>query len=97
MGQYGNQPDFGTKAITVAPTGSAADPGSGVKLEPGMVYVGTSGDLIVTIVGGNEGGVNGTTFFKAVPVGILPIIVTNVWSTDGSEGVTTADDIVVLY
>lgn len=96
MGQYGNQPDFGTKAVMISPTGSAADPASGETFAPGMLYVGGAGNLVVTVVGGNEGGANGTTTFSDVPIGIFPVIVTNVWQTNGPD-TTSAAKLVVLY
>lgn len=97
MGQYGNQPDFGTIARTITPTGNADNISSGEEFAPGMLYVGVSGDLVVTVVGGNEEGVNNTTFFRSVPVGILPVIVTNVWESDGVGKLTSADHVVILY
>jgi hypothetical protein len=97
MGQYGNQPDFGTRARKITPTGNADVATTGQKFAPGMLYIGTSGDLVATVVGGNEDGINNTTFFKSVPAGIFPVIVTNVWNDNGSGAPTTADDIVVLY
>lgn len=97
MGQYGNQPDFGTGARKITPTGTADDITSGVNLKPGMLYVGTSGNLVVTVVGGNIDGTNNSIFFKNVPIGIFPVIVTNVWAGDGDGLLTTAGDIVVLY
>lgn len=50
------------------------------------LYVGATGDIQVTTVAGD------TVTFVEVPVGILPVVVTRVWSTD-----TTATDIIGLY
>lgn len=50
------------------------------------IYVGVTGDIKVTMVGG------GVVTFKAVAVGILPVQVTQVWSA-----VTTATDMLALY
>jgi hypothetical protein len=97
MGQYGNQPDFGTSARKIIPTGGADNVDSGQRLAPGMLYIGASGDLVATVVGGNEDGVNNTTLFKNVPIGIFPVIVTNVWAENGSGASTTVDNIVILY
>jgi hypothetical protein len=49
------------------------------------LYVGTTGNISVEMLGG------GTALFSSVPVGILPIAVTRVNSTD-----TTATNIVAL-
>ncbi len=101
MGQYGNQPDFGTKALTTDPTGSSDSPSSGTYLGKAALYVGTGGDLLVTLAYGDDGGAfanGGTTLFKNVPSGsFLPIIVDYVWADDGSTVTTTATDIIALY
>jgi hypothetical protein len=98
MGQYGNQPDFGTRGANLEPSGDA-DPGQenpGVSWDSAALYIGTGGDLYVDLVGGNSGAYY--TFFKAVPSGtFLPIIVYKVWATiDGEQG-TTCLNIVALY
>ena len=51
------------------------------------VYIGTSGDLKVDMVGGNT-----AVVFTALPVGIMPIRVSRIYSTD-----TPADNIVSLW
>lgn len=71
------QPDSCTN-ITV----SGADYANGL----GLLYVGTSGDIYVD---GYRSGVN--VKFANHPVGILPVLVTKVYS-----GGTTADDLVFL-
>ena len=101
MGQYGNQPDFGTKALTTDPTGSSDSLDTGVYLGSAALYVGTGGDLLVTLAYGSDDGAfagGGSTLFKNVPSGtFLPIIVDYVWADDGSTTVTTAADIIALY
>jgi hypothetical protein len=99
MGQYGNQPDFGTKAdgsvrtIGDGYTGEGGDP-----FKPAAIYIGTGGTLVCTIVGGDNNGSN-TTIFRNIPDGtFFPVIITNVWAEDSNEGVsTTCADIVALY
>ena len=98
MGQYGNQPDFGTRGNNQDPSGDASpgfgDPG--VNLNSAALYVGTGGDLYVDLVGGNAGA--DYTVFKNVPNGtFLPIIVNKIWATYEDEPLTTCSDIVVLY
>lgn len=51
----------------------------------GFLYVGGTGNVKVDTAGGN------TVTFTAVPVGILPVIVTKVYKTG-----TTASDMVVM-
>ena len=101
MGQYGNQPDFGTRALMIYPTGDPIAGFAGKKLNSAALYIGTGGDLVVTVAGGNTDGISaGTTIFKNVPNGtFFPVIVNNVWQTVdfGSKGVTTCSDIVALY
>lgn len=50
------------------------------------LYIGVTGDVKLTTWNGND------VTFKAVPVGILPVGATRVWSTG-----TTATNIVALY
>lgn len=101
MGQYGNQPDFGTKAITIEPVG---DPTSGNPVQsypPGSLYVGTGGDILVEVVGGDTGvtgSTGGFTLLKNVPSGVvLPIIVIRVFASLDGVSITTASDIVLFY
>jgi hypothetical protein len=99
MGQYGNQPDFGTRARMILPTGDA-DPTEnipGENLGSAALYIGTGGTLIVTVVGGNTGDFN-TTIFSNIPDGtFFPVIVSNVWDRLNDEPGTTCSDIVALY
>jgi len=61
-------------------------------LNSAALYVGTGGDLIVTIVGSEV-----PVTFKNVPdASFLPIIVSNVWER-GDDGLTTASDIIAIY
>ena len=50
------------------------------------LYIGVTGDVKLTTWAGND------VTFKAVPVGILPVGATRVWSTG-----TTATNIIALY
>ena len=61
-------------------------------LNSAALYVGTGGDLVVTIVGSKT-----PVMFKNVPdASFLPIIVSHVWER-GDDGLTTASDIIALY
>ena len=100
MGQYGNQPDFGTRALMKTPTGDAYNKASGEFLNSAALYIGTSGDLLVSVVGnGNlDSEYQGATLFKNVPVGFFPVIVNYIWvNYDGGEALTTCSDIVAIY
>lgn len=94
MGQYGNQPDFGTEAdddVLAVSKAEAADRKG--YLGGACLYVGTAGDLSVIIAGTFGGGqAFSPVLFKNVPAGsILPVIVDYVISTT-----TTATDFVAL-
>ena len=96
MGQYGNQPDFGTIAANIIPTGDPPDGPAGVNLGSAALYIGTGGDLACTVIGGNNGPDN-TTWFRNIPNGtFFPVIVSNVWESIGGE-LGTCSDIVALY
>jgi hypothetical protein len=102
MGQYGNQPDFGTRAKEIVPTGSAYDSLEGTDpLKSAALYIGTGGTLVCNVVGGNEtpSGTPNTTVFRNIPDGtFFPVIVNNVWINDGTVDVeTTCSNIVALY
>ena len=62
------------------------DDGADLPIASRAVYVGTSGDLAVTMVGG------ATVTFKGVPVGVLPLRVARVRATG-----TTAADLVAVW
>jgi len=94
MGQYGNQPDFGTEAtdeITTVDKAQASERKG--YLGGACLYVGTAGDLQVIIAGTYGGGQTFTpVLFKNVPAGsILPVIVDYIISNK-----TTASDFVAL-
>jgi len=100
MGQYGNQPDFGTRCLSIVPTGDFAIGGQGQPLNSAALYIGTGGDLVVSVVGGDANNANtGITIFKNIPSGtFFPVIVNNVWEAyDTDVLVTTCADIVALY
>ncbi len=85
MGQYGNQPDYAVKAVSV-------DAAAGVSgLNSAALYIGTSGDLEVQPVGNGAGD---TVVFKNIPSGsFLPVIVSAIISGASS----TARDVVAYY
>lgn len=85
MGQYGNQPDFAVKAVSV----NVAAGVSG--LNSAALYIGTSGDLEVQPVGNNAGD---TVVFRNIPSGsFLPVIVSAIIS----GGNSTAQDVIAYY
>jgi len=97
MGEFFNQPDFGTEAQTalVVTKGQA---GAGIgNLNQSCIYVGTGGDINVLIAGTQGGGQPySPVFFKNVPSGaVLPVIVDYV-VISSSSGLTTATDLVAL-
>ena len=101
MGQYGNQPDFGTRAKMIDPAGDVGNGILGENLGSAALYIGTGGDLVVNVIGGNESpaGYYDTVIFKNIPSGtFFPVIVSNVWTSyNGDSLVTTCSDIVALY
>ena len=104
MGQYGNQPDFGTIALDGKINGSPADPVTAAKLNSAALYIGTGGTLVCRVVGGNARLVDdsdpqsGYTIFNNIPNGtFFPVIVDCIWNNDGGEISTTCSDIVALY
>lgn len=100
MGQYGDQPDFGTRANYVVPTDV---PGAALvdleNLKSAALYIGTGGTLVCSVVGGNAVGTGpGYTIFKNIPNGtFFPVIVNYVFQSDDNETPTTCADIVALY
>jgi hypothetical protein len=56
MGQYGNQPDFGTKAKTGEINGDPTDTTRAINLGSAALYIGTGGTLICRVVGGTVDG-----------------------------------------
>lgn len=96
MGQYGNQPDFATRATNTEPAGFPfPGPVEDLKdLGSAALYIGTGGDLACKVVGGDKE----FTTFKNIPNGtFFPVIVSNVFEGDGDAFVTTCADIVALY
>jgi hypothetical protein len=104
MGQYGNQPDFGTRAGEVLVSGNPNNPLTAINLGSAALYIGTGGTLICRVVGGNSYYRNdadpqsGFTIFYNIPNGtFFPVIVDCIWDSDGGEASTTCSDIVALY
>lgn len=98
MGQFGNQPDFGTRARYILPTGNPALEIPGINLGSAALYIGTGGTLICNVVGGNgDDGLGVFTEFTNIPDGtFFPVIVSNVWA-GYDEGETTCQNIIALY
>ena len=99
MGQYGNQPDFGTRAANIYPTGDPVptENSPGENLGSAALYIGTGGTLVCSVIGGNNQPNNLTTFTNIPDGTFFPVIVSNIWNTvDGGTG-TTCSDIVALY
>jgi hypothetical protein len=89
MGQYGNQPDFGTIATTLA------EIGRGIPFPPSAIYIGKiDGEVLASLnvqIVGNEPGVE--ISITGIQAGtILPFIVTEIGDFEG----VGADDI-ILY
>jgi hypothetical protein len=104
MGQYGNQPDFGTRASAGKIFGDPTDPTSATNLGSAALYIGTGGTLVCRVVGGNadyidlEDPQSGYTIFYNIPTGtFFPVIVDCIWADDGEETSTTCDNIIALY
>ena len=95
MGQFGNQPDFGTEATAVTASDTI---NSTTNIKRSCLYVGTGGDVKVIlsgVVGSGGSGLPTATeaiLFKNVPDGsFLPVIVDYVLLTG-----TTATDIIAI-
>jgi len=101
MGQFGNQPDFGTRAANGTPEGNGySSLEYTVPLNGAALYIGIGGDLACNVVGGNwhGPGTPNTTVFRNIPNGtFFPVIVNNVWVDDGDGVTTTCDKIIALY
>jgi hypothetical protein len=104
MGQYGNQPDFGTRAGRAQIDGGPSDPSTAVNLGSAALYIGAGGTLVCRVVGGNdhyfdeEDPQSGYTIFYNIPAGtFFPVIVDCIWSGDDDEIYTTCNSIVALY
>lgn len=103
MGQYGNQPDFGTKAQTVNASSIPNFPESASRFNPSALYIGTGGTLICRVVGGNANTIGGNplsgfTIFRNIPDGtFFPVVVDVVWSgSAGGAESTTCSNIIAL-
>jgi len=97
MGQYGNQPDFGTRANAVGPQGT---PNGSVynDLKSAALYIGTGGTLVCEVVGGNTNNIANFTIFNNIPDGtFFPVIVKQVYQDSGTGVPTDCADIVALY
>lgn len=103
MGQYGDQPDFGTRAAAVTIGVGPDEPLSVTNLGSAALYIGTGGTLVCRVVGGNTTLYNsdpgsGYTIFYNIPDGtFFPVIVSAVWGFDGDSIDTTCSNIVALY
>lgn len=99
MGQYGNQPDFGTTVNSnVKVSGDASTKSHAEPCKPGALYIGTGGTLICTVVGGDESGEDYTIFYNIPNGTFFPIVVTNLWEqASNQEESTTCSHIVVIY
>jgi hypothetical protein len=102
MGQYGNQPDFGTRAQTANPGAYPDSPEEANRFTPSALYIGTGGTLVCRVVGGNADGfgsnpLTGFTIFKNIPDGtFFPVVVDAIWYGDGELESTTCSDIIAL-
>lgn len=103
MGQYGNQPDFGTKAQTANSGFTPNEPQLANRFNPSALYIGTGGTLVCRVVGGNAytvGGdpLKGFTIFKNIPDGtFFPVVVDVIWAASpGGAEATTCADIIAL-
>jgi len=90
MGQYGNQPDFATRAESITPTDTIS---LATKLNSAALYVGVGGDLSVIIAGTANPTLADAVVFKGIVAGsFIPVIVDYVLATD-----TSASEIIALY
>jgi hypothetical protein len=102
MGQYGNQPDFGTRAMGIIPTGNINSGPQGLqKLNSAALYIGTGGTLVCRVVGENydySTSLTTQSTFKNIPDGtFFPVIVDYVYENNDDGLDTTCSDIVALY
>jgi len=89
MGQFGNQPDFGTEATEVAPIGDA-DISPATNLTGSVLYVGTGGTIRV-VMSGKRNASDAIDFVNVPNGSFLPVTVDFVLATG-----TTASDIISL-
>jgi len=101
MGQFGDQPDFGTSAITLGAQGDADYNTGGFLISPPCaLYIGIGGNLLVTVVGGdsNSNYTAGATLFENIPSGtFMPVMVSYIWEEANGSTVTTCSNIIGLY
>jgi hypothetical protein len=91
MGQYGNQPDFATRAESITTLTDTIS--SATKLNSAALYVGVGGDLSVIIAGTANPTLADAVVFKGIVAGsFVPIIVDYVLATN-----TSASEIIALY
>ncbi len=94
MGQYANQPDFGTEAVDVQTSDTLR---SDFSFNGSVLYVGTGGDIRVVLTGkvGPQGApptISQSIIFRNVQSGsFLPVVVDYVMTTS-----TTASDIIAI-
>ena len=95
MGQYANQPDFGTEAKVVVTSDTIS---FAKNIQGACLYIGVGGDVSVILSGVTNAAGDGPPLaaqaivFKGVPAGsILPVIVDYVLATG-----TTATDMIAL-
>lgn len=85
MGQFLNQPDFGTQAAACTPSDTVS---AATNLNSSILYVGVVGDVSVIMAGKRSGAIT----FKNVPGGsFLPVTVDFVLATN-----TTATEIIAV-
>ena len=90
MGQYGNQPEFATRAAAVTPTDVIS---LATKLNSAALYVGVGGDLSVIIAGTANPTLADAVVFKGIVAGsFIPVIVDYVTAVD-----TDVSEIIALY
>jgi hypothetical protein len=78
MGQYGNQPDFGTDAFSVTPSDTIS---AATKLGGCILYIGGTGNVKVLMAGKTL--LADAVTFTNIPDGtFLPIVVDYVLATD---------------
>ena len=96
MGQFGNQPDFGTQAAAVTPSNTIS---YATNLNQACLYVGVTGDIKVILSGvvnpaaGFPTAAQAITFKAAQAGSILPVIVDYVLAT-GTDA--AAGDLIAL-
>jgi len=94
MGQYNNQPDFGTEAAEITASNTISNT---TNIDRSCIYVGTGGNVKVILSGatnstGGKPDASDAVIFKNMPSGsFLPVICDYVLATG-----TTATDLVAV-